>query len=47
MRVAANKLYQSLELAEGNIEPISPDYVSRILNVPLKDVEICMKELGN
>lgn len=34
------------ECAEGNTEPISPDYVSRILNVPSKDVEICMKEMG-
>lgn len=34
------------EHAEGNIEPISPDYVSRILNVPQKDVEKCMKEMG-
>ena len=34
------------ERAEGNIEPISPDYVSRILNVPQEDVEKCMKEMG-
>ena len=83
MRVAANKLYQSLkfqkketncyqmsivygttvqdnqkklkqsityligkERAEGNIEPLSPLYVSRMLNVPLEDVEKCMKEMG-
>lgn len=46
------KLKQSItyligkERAEGNIEPISPDYVSRILNVPQEDVEKCMKEMG-
>lgn len=34
------------ERAEGNLEPISPDYVSRILNVPLEEVEKCMKEMG-
>lgn len=83
MRVAANKLYQSLgfqrketncyqmiisehaletsdldslkqnttyligkERAEGNLEPPTPEYVSRMLNVPLEDVEKCMKEMG-
>lgn len=83
MRVAANKLYQSLgfqkketncyqmtiaegsnavdnhenlkqsityligkELAEGNLEPITTLYVSRMLNVPLEEVEKCMKEMG-
>ena len=83
MRVAANKLYQSIgfqkketncyqmtisesasnssytdslkqsityligkERAEGNIETITPDYVSRMLNVPLEDVEKYMKEMG-
>lgn len=83
MRVAANKLYQSLgfqkketncyqmmitcvassstdndtlkqsityligkERAEGNLEPITPLFVSRMLNVPLEDVEKCMKEMG-
>lgn len=82
MRVAANKLYQSLgfqkketncyqmmitdgasnptdndtlkqsityligkERAEGNLEPITPLYVSRMHNVPLEDVEKCMKEM--
>ena len=34
------------ECAEGNTEPISPDYVSRMLNVPLVEVERCMKEMG-
>lgn len=83
MRVAANKLYQSIgfqkketncyqmcilddttvqdnqerlkqsvtyligkERAEGNLEPITPLYVSRVLNVPLEEVEKCMKEMG-
>ena len=83
MRVAANKLYQSLgfqmketncyqmtisesatnssytdslkqsityligkERAEGHIETITPDYVSRMLNVPLEEVEKCLKEMG-
>ena len=83
MRVAANKLYQSIgfqkketncyqmmitdeassttdndtlkqsityligkERAEGNLEPITPLYVSRMLNVPLEVVEKCMKEMG-
>lgn len=34
------------ELAEGNLEPITPLYVSRMLNVPLEVVEKCMKEMG-
>ena len=34
------------ECAEGNLEPITPLYVSRMLNVPLEDVEKCMKEMG-
>lgn len=34
------------ECAEGNTEPISPDYVSRILDVPLENVEKCMMEMG-
>ena len=83
MRVAANKLYQSIgfqkketncyqmtisesasnssytdslkqsityligkERAEGNLEPITPLFVSRMLNVPLDEVEKCMKEMG-
>lgn len=82
MRVAANKLYQSLgfqkketncyqmsivdgttvqdnqkklkqsityligkERAEGNLEPITPLYISRVLNVPLEEVEKCMDSL--
>ena len=83
MRVAANKLYQSIgfqkketncyqmtisesasnssytdslkqsityligkERAEGNIETITPDYISRMFTVTLDDVEKCMKEMG-
>ena len=83
MRVAANKLYQSIgfqkketncyqmmitdeassttdndtlkqsityligkERTEGNLEPITTLYVSRMLNVPLEEVEKCMKEMG-
>ena len=34
------------ERAEGNIETITPDYISRMLNVPQKDVEKCLKEMG-
>ena len=82
MRVAANKLYQSIgfqkketncyqmiisehaletsdldslkqnityligkERAEGNLEPPTPEYVSRMLNVPQNEVEKCMKEM--
>lgn len=33
------------ERAEGNLEPITPLYISRVLNVPLEDVEKCMKEM--
>ena len=34
------------ERTEGNLEPITPLYVSRMLNVPLEEVEKCMKEMG-
>ena len=34
------------ERAEGNLEPITPLYVSRMLNVPQNEVEKCMKEMG-
>lgn len=34
------------ERAEGNLEPVPPLYISRMLNVPLEDVEKCMKEIG-
>jgi hypothetical protein len=33
------------ERAQGNIAPISPFYVSRMLNVPLEDVEKCMASM--
>lgn len=34
------------ERAEGNLELIPPLYISHTLNVPLQDVEKCMKEMG-
>ena len=34
------------ERTEGNLEPITTLYVSRMLNVPLEEVEKCMKEMG-
>ena len=34
------------ERAEGNLEPVTPLFVSRMLNVPLDEVEKCMKEMG-
>ena len=34
------------ERAEGNLEPITPLYVSRVLNVPLEEVEKCLKEMN-
>lgn len=34
------------ERTEGNIDSISPIYVSRVLNVPSEEVESCMKEMG-
>lgn len=33
------------ERAEGNLEPITPLYVSRVLNVHLEEVEKCLKEM--
>ena len=45
------KLKQSItyligkERTEGNLEPITPLYVSRVLNVPLEEVEKCLKEM--
>lgn len=33
------------ERAEGNLEPITPLYISRVLNVPLEEVEKCMKKM--
>lgn len=34
------------ERADGNVEPISSDYISRMLNVPLEEVENAMREMG-
>lgn len=33
------------EHAEGNMEPISPGYVSRMFNVPQENVEKCMASM--
>lgn len=33
------------ERAEGNLEPITPLYISRVLNVPLEEVKKCLKEM--
>lgn len=35
-----------MERQSGSMDIISPLYVSRMLNVPLEDVEKCMKEMG-
>ena len=35
-----------MERQSGSMEVCSPLYVSRMLNVPLEDVENCMKEMG-
>lgn len=35
-----------MERQSGSMDAISPIYVSRMLNVPLEDVEKCMKEMG-
>lgn len=35
-----------MERQSGSMDAISPLYVSRMLNVPLEDVEECMKEMG-
>ena len=34
------------EREEGNLETLSSQYISRVLNVPLEDVEKCMKDMG-
>ena len=34
-----------MERQSGSMDVISPLYVSRMLNVPLEDVEKCMKEM--
>lgn len=33
------------ERAEGNLEPLTAEYISRLLKVPLEEVERCMKEM--
>ena len=35
-----------MERQSGSMDAISPLYVSRMLNVPLEEVEKCMKERG-
>lgn len=35
-----------MERQSGSMDAITPLYVSRMLNVPLEDVEKCMKEMG-
>lgn len=35
-----------MERQSGSMDTISPLYVSRMLNVPLEEVERCMKEMG-
>lgn len=34
------------EREEGNLETLSSQYISRVLNVSLEDVEKCMKDMG-
>lgn len=34
------------ERAEGNVEPLTAEYISRVLNVPLEEVEKVLKEMG-
>ena len=35
-----------MEQRSGSMEVCTPLYVSRMLNVPLEEVEKCMKEMG-
>lgn len=35
-----------VERYSGSMEVITPLYVARMLNVPLEEVEVCMKEMG-
>lgn len=35
-----------MERQSGSMDAITPLYISRMLNVPLEDVEKCMKEMG-
>ena len=34
------------EREEGNLETLSSQYISRVLDVPIEDVEKCMKDMG-
>lgn len=34
-----------MERQSGNLDPISPEYVSRVLNVNMEEVEKCMREM--
>ena len=33
------------ERAEGNVEPLTAEYISRVLKVPVEDVEKCMASM--
>ena len=33
------------ERAEGNLEPLTAEYISRMLNVPVEEVEKCMASM--
>lgn len=33
------------EREEGNLETLSSQYISRVLDVPIEDVEKCMKDM--
>ena len=35
-----------MEQRSASMAPITPLYVSRMLNVPVEEVEKCMKEMG-
>ena len=51
MRRKMEKLKQNItyligkEREEGNLETLSSQYISRVLNVPLETVEKCMKDM--
>lgn len=34
-----------MELRSGSMEVMSPLYISRMLNVPIEEVEECMREM--
>ena len=34
------------EREEGNLETLSSQYISRVLDVPIEDVEKCIKDMG-